>query len=193
MKNNNEKLSRAEKFGLWLARTKFGKLVFTSQARIIIFFSSFMLFTHALYWATAWYSPWPYIIFMLIGVWFGQGVYNQFSTIIKQSLEKDWDPTILKIAIPFILLNWAAFFACLYMFGEVKYTDTGAAIEGTWQHFYFSVVTLTTLGYGNIVPSNLTAEIIATIEALIGFMGFAVLAGLIASIAFKRAEINEKA
>ena len=190
MENKTKELKRAERFGIWLASTKLGEEIFTSKRNIIIFFSAFMLFTHLLYWTTAWWSPWPYIIFMLIGVWFGQGIFNLFSTIIKQSMEKDWDSTILKIAMPFILLNWAAFFACLYMFSVIQ-DSTGSQIEGVWDHFYFSVVTLTTLGYGNLVPGDFIAELIATVEALIGFMGFAVLAGIIASIAYKRAELNE--
>jgi hypothetical protein len=183
--------SRTERFAVWLASTRFGQAVFASQKKIIMFFFTFMLFTHALYWATAWYTPWIYILFMVAGVWFGQGVFSQFSIIIRQSMEKEWDPILLKMAIPFILVNWAALFACLYMtFGVLKYSD-GTSVEGMWDHFYFSVVTLTTLGYGNIVPCNFAAELLAVIESLIGFMGFAVLAGIIASIAFKRAEFNE--
>jgi len=189
--DKKKKLTRAERFGAWLPSTKFGKAVFTSHKNVIIFFAAFMLFTHTLYWTTAWWSPWFYILFMALGVWFGQGIFNLFSVIIKQSMEKEWDSTILKIAVPFILLNWAAFFSCLYMlFGVIQDPD-GIKLEGMWNNFYFSVVTLTTLGYGNIVPGNFFAELLATIESLIGFMGFAVLAGIIASIAFKRAEINK--
>ena len=104
-------------------------------------------------------------------------------------MEKDWDPMVMKITIPFMLLNWSAFFACLYMFGKII-DSTGSQIEGVWGHFYFSVVTLTTLGYGNLVPGDFIAEIIATVETLVGFMGFAVLAGIVASIAIKRAELK---
>lgn len=189
MEKDNNKLTRAKKFAYWLAKTKFGKFAFSNKKNIIIFFSTFMIFTHSFYWATAWWSPWPYIIFMLIGVWFGQEIFSQFSTIIKQSMEKDWDPSLLKIGIPFMLLNWAAFFACLYTFGTIN-DSTGSQVEGVWKHFYFSVVTLTTLGYGNLLPGDFIAELLATIETLIGFMGFAVLAGIVASIAFKRAELK---
>ncbi len=189
MNKKSGTLSRAERFGLWLATTRFGEVMFSKRSNRIIFYSAFLLFTQALYWVTAWWSPWPYIIFMLIGVWFGQGVYGQFSTIIKQSMEKEWDPLILKIGLPFMLLNWAAFFACLYMFGTIN-DSSGEQVEGVWAHFYFSVVTLTTLGYGNFVPGDFISEIIAVIEALVGFLGFAVLAGVIASIAFKRAEFK---
>ena len=99
---------------------------------------------------------------------------------------------ILKIAVPFIVLNYVALFACIYMLGTVV-DGNGNPISGMWQHFYFSAVTLTTLGYGNLTPSGTFSEVAATIEAIIGFMGFAVLAGVVASIILKRAEINEKA
>lgn len=99
---------------------------------------------------------------------------------------------MLKIAVPFIVLNNVAVFACIYMLGTVV-DGNGNPISGMWQHFYFSAVTLTTLGYGNLTPSGTFSEAIATIEAIIGFMGFAVLAGIVASIILKRAEINEKA
>ena len=107
-------------------------------------------------------------------------------------MQPEWDSAMLKITVPFIVLNYVAVFSCLYMFGSVVDSE-GSAINGVWNHFYFSAVTLTTLGYGNLTPYGTWAEVIATIEAIIGFMGFAVLAGVVASIALKRAEINEKA
>jgi len=189
---DNKNPTRTERFGAWLPTTRFGKAVFTSYKNIIIFFSSFMLFSHFLYWATAWLTPWIYILFMAVGAWFSQGLFNQFSVIIKQSMEESWDSTLFKISVPFMLLNWSAFFACLYMvFGVIQYTD-GTQVGGMWDHFYFSVVTLTTLGYGNIVPASFGAELVATIESLVGFMGFAILAGIIGSIAFKRAELRNR-
>lgn len=77
------------------------------------------------------------------------------------------------------------------MFGSVIDANN-EPINGMWKHFYFSTITLTTLGYGNIVPNDLWAEIVATIQSIIGFMGFAVFAGVIASIAVKRVEISNK-
>lgn len=146
---------------------------------------------HSLYWATAWWSPWPYVVITVLGLWFGQGVFRPWATIVSQAMLPNWDSNILKITIPFIVLNYISFFACLYMFGSVV-DGTGNSISGTWKNFYFSAVTLTTLGYGNLTPSGTFSEAVATIEAIVGFMGFAVLTGIIASIVLKRTEINEK-
>lgn len=44
--------------------------------------------------------------------------------------------------------------------------------------FFFSVHTLATIGYGTIAPANLMANIVVTIETLIGLVGVAVMAGI---------------
>ncbi|MCK4950841.1 MAG: two pore domain potassium channel family protein [Gammaproteobacteria bacterium] len=188
MDDNNE--PRPVRFGFWLAETKFGEFAFSSPERVRVTIFLFVLFTHGLYWATAWWSPWPYLVFTATGLWFSQGVFKPWGTIISQAVEPTWDPAILKITVPFIMFNYVAVFSCLYMLGTVADSD-GKAINGMWQHFYFSAVTLSTLGYGNLTPSGIWSEIVATIQAIIGFMGFAVLAGIVASIALKRAGLNE--
>ena len=45
--------------------------------------------------------------------------------------------------------------------------------------FFFSVHTLSTIGYGNIVPSSLAANLVVAVEALIGLLGFSVVAGIV--------------
>ena len=43
--------------------------------------------------------------------------------------------------------------------------------------FFFSAHTLTTVGYGNISPGSISANMLAVIEALIGLLGFALATG----------------
>ena len=71
--------------------------------------------------------------------------------------------------------------ALLYVFLDV--IDPGA-IEGlsmnldngdTWDYIYYSFVTLTTLGYGDISPVNQYARALAYIEAICGQIYIAVL------------------
>src|SRR5664279_6097078 len=45
--------------------------------------------------------------------------------------------------------------------------------------FLFSAHTLTTVGYGNIAPKGLQAQIVSSVEALVGVLGFAVATGLL--------------
>jgi len=48
--------------------------------------------------------------------------------------------------------------------------------------FYYSVVTFTTLGFGDIIPQNSTAAIWVTIEVILGYI---MLGGLITIFASK--------
>jgi inward rectifier potassium channel len=45
--------------------------------------------------------------------------------------------------------------------------------------FFFSVETLSTIGYGNIVPIGIAANVVVTIEAVVGLTGFAIVTGLL--------------
>lgn len=47
------------------------------------------------------------------------------------------------------------------------------------QAFFFSVQTLATIGYGGIIPNGLAANIVVTLEALTGLLGFALATGLL--------------
>ncbi len=47
--------------------------------------------------------------------------------------------------------------------------------------FFFSVQTLATIGYGTMSPHGLAANILVTLEALVGLMGFALATGLLFS------------
>ena len=59
-----------------------------------------------------------------------------------------------------------------------------ASAPGIEQHpflraFFFSVETLSTIGYGNIVPTGIAANVVVTMEALAGLSGFALVTGLL--------------
>ena len=47
------------------------------------------------------------------------------------------------------------------------------------QAFFFSVHTLTTVGYGDLYPLGMGANVVASVEAALGLMGFALAAGLL--------------
>lgn len=61
---------------------------------------------------------------------------------------------------------------------DLRHDDTG------FSFIYYSFVTFTTLGFGDITPTTLTAEILATIEVLLGYI---MLGGLISILANKLA------
>lgn len=45
--------------------------------------------------------------------------------------------------------------------------------------FFFSVDTLSTIGYGNIVPRSLAANVVVTLESMVGLLALALIAGIV--------------
>lgn len=66
--------------------------------------------------------------------------------------------------------------ATYYMTGDHAFSDglfeaTGIDSPLPWQHFvYYSYVTLTTLGYGDILPVTMWARSLASLQAIVGVM-----------------------
>jgi inward rectifier potassium channel len=54
-----------------------------------------------------------------------------------------------------------------------------AASAGFWQAFFFSVHTFATIGYGNIVPVGMPANLLVTLESIVGLLCFALATGLV--------------
>lgn len=80
----------------------------------------------------------------------------------------------------YIVFN--SLFAALYMWAGVENLNGLAGLTGLEAFlncFFFSVQTFTTVGYGAVSPSGMTTNIIATLEAMIGLMGFALATGLL--------------
>ncbi len=73
-----------------------------------------------------------------------------------------------------------ALFAFAYLLcGPQALTGGDAHRSAFATAFFFSVHTLATIGYGSITPNNLAANIVVTIEALAGLLGFAIVAGIV--------------
>lgn len=75
-----------------------------------------------------------------------------------------------------------ALFACIYVacgaHALTAFRDEPLRLRFV-DAFFFSVHTVATIGYGNMAPANLAANIVVTIEALVGLIGFAVVAGIV--------------
>jgi len=76
-----------------------------------------------------------------------------------------------------------ATFGCLYYLGDEAIGGLNGA--SYWEYFLFSVKTLATIGYGNKFPQTLYADVLVTIEAMVGLLGL----GVFAAIAFARLSI----
>jgi inward rectifier potassium channel len=79
----------------------------------------------------------------------------------------------------FVLVN--LFFALLYLWIGVDHLgglDATSALEKFGEAYFFSAQTFTTVGYGRINPTGFAASALASFEALVGLLSFAIATGL---------------
>lgn len=75
-----------------------------------------------------------------------------------------------------------AVFAVAYLLcgpGALLVPDGLGVEHSFWQAFFFSVATMATIGYGNITPAGIGANILVSLEALFGLLGFALVTGIL--------------
>jgi uncharacterized protein YjbI with pentapeptide repeats len=89
------------------------------------------------------------------------------------------------------LLRWTlcvvavtVLFAVLYAATEVDY----GRYRTLFSPLYYSVVTLTTLGYGDVVPASGQAQVIASIQAVLGYVGLGGFLSILANKMARRAD-----
>lgn len=134
---------------------------------------------------------------------FGSRVVQQSQ---ERFLNRDGSYNVSRKGLPFfrslnlyhylLTMSWGAFFLLLVgfyfgvniLFGVGYFLCGQEALHGTraltggdrlLEDFFFSVQTLATIGYGGLSPSGLAANMLVTIQALIGGLGFALATGLV--------------
>jgi inward rectifier potassium channel len=108
-----------------------------------------------------------------LNYWQELSPYHYFLTMI-------WPKFLSFIGIGYVIAN--TFFALAYMAcGDNALTgfDRASALGRFGIGFFFSVETIATIGYGNIIPQTVAANVLMTIESLFGILGFALIAGLV--------------
>jgi inward rectifier potassium channel len=91
-----------------------------------------------------------------------------------------WSRFMALVLISYVAMN--SVFATLYVLCGPKALQTTSGSEFSspfLKAFFFSVHTFSTIGYGNIVPAGLAANIVVSIESLFGLGGFALATGLL--------------
>jgi inward rectifier potassium channel len=101
------------------------------------------------------------------------GIYHYLLTI-------SWGRFFLLAALAYFVTNLmfaACYFYCGHdsLHGSVASTPMGHYLDA----FFFSVQTLATIGYGRLTPNGIPANILVSIEALLGLLGFAIITGIL--------------
>ena len=95
-------------------------------------------------------------------------------------LTTTWTRFMALVAASYVLLN--AVFAVGFVLcgpGALLATLPAAGTAGFARAFFFSVETFSTIGYGNVAPVGLAANLVVTVEALVGLLWLALATGLL--------------
>jgi inward rectifier potassium channel len=104
------------------------------------------------------------------------GAFHPWLVIVNMS----WPGFAVLVIVLYSAVNWA--FAFTYfslppeaISGSAAPTESGRLMND----FFFSGHTLTTVGYGNLYPVGFVANMVATMEALVGLLSFSVITGML--------------
>lgn len=112
----------------------------------------------------------------------GLSVFDS-SALFHHMLRISWSRFNIFVAGSILLLNTIFAFGYLLCGEGALGGATGATLaERFMEAFFFSVQTATTIGYGHLTPVGVAANILASLEVMVGLLGFA----LATSIMFAR-------
>jgi inward rectifier potassium channel len=135
---------------------------------------------------------------------FDPGLTQQYTGALRRSINKDGSFNVFRRGgswrnlhpyLQMLSMSWPQFFATIlggYLVinllfalvyfamgpGRLMGTDGATEMDRFLSDFFFSAQTLTTLGYGKIVPATVPANIVASLEAIAGLMAVALGTGL---------------
>ena len=135
---------------------------------------------------------------------FDPGLTQQFTGVLRRSINKDGSFNVSRRGgswrdfhpyLQMLSMSWPQFFAIVlsgYLLlnllfalvyfalgpGHLQGADGANEMERFLNDFFFSTHTLTTVGYGNMVPATVIVNIVASLEALCGLMAVALGTGL---------------
>jgi len=100
--------------------------------------------------------------------------HTPFSDLYHLLLRLPWWVDLLSVSAVFLLMN--LLFACGYMLvGGISGARPGSLVD----HFFFSVQTMATIGYGAMYPLTAAAETLVTCEVIVGVSLVAIATGIL--------------
>lgn len=119
------------------------------------------------------YPPWPYNLYMIAIAWFAMAI--TLGWVVSQAVFRPGRITYHRIIGAILLyLLIALAFATMFVFvglavpnafKDLSFEDNAALASSV---YYLSIVTLTSTGYGDIVPLHPIARSLCNIESIIG-------------------------
>ncbi|HRC87033.1 MAG TPA: ion channel, partial [Thermoanaerobaculia bacterium] len=100
-------------------------------------------------------------------------------SVYHQMLELSWPAFLGALVAAYAVLN--SLFALGYLWlgpGALSGGEVVTAHGAFWQAFFFSVESLSTVGYGHIVPVSFGAHVLMSVESLVGLLGVAFATGI---------------
>jgi inward rectifier potassium channel len=98
----------------------------------------------------------------------------------QQLLSASWTGFFLMVLVAYMFFNVCFAVAYLACGPDALLGPSGSMFGGTFARaFFFSVQTFATIGYGQIGPNGFPANVIVTVEALVGLMFQALATGLL--------------
>ncbi len=136
---------------------------------------------------------------------FDPGLTRQFGAPLSRAINKDGSFNVRRTGVSWrafhpwlhvVNMSWSGFSALVVLtflgintaFALAYFAMDPAAVQGSaapsesrrfLNDFFFSGHTLTTVGYGSLVPNGIRANLTATLEALVGLLSFAIITGLL--------------
>jgi inward rectifier potassium channel len=92
-------------------------------------------------------------------------------------LATSWPRVFALLVCAFIAVN--GLFALAYLACGAGALVGGEGLGPAGRAFFFSIETLATIGYGNIVPTTLLAHCVVAVESVVGLLGIAVSTGVV--------------
>lgn len=106
------------------------------------------------------------------------GARSSIADLYHAMLRASWPALFATFCVAFIVFN--LIFALLFWFDPTGISWGDRPIHGGpfWRAFVFSVDTMATVGYGNMVPISIYSNIVATIEIALGILFVALVTGI---------------
>ncbi len=105
----------------------------------------------------------------------GRPIKDLYQFLINTS----WFSFLFWVILLYTVVNLV--FACIYLLigcEHLVFSGDLVHMNAFWRAFFFSAQTLTTVGYGHIAPDGVLTSFIASTEALVGLLLFALVTGV---------------